>query len=80
MEEWTVIDSVEDSQIKEILEQEARLPDTEEDGKIKQNIQSVPIGYEVDTEQQGEYQYYCWNITCVPDTALNVDEFALYVG
>ena len=79
MEKWTVIDSVEDSQMKEILEQEARLPDTEEDGKLKQNIQSVPIGYGVDAENQGEYQYYCWNITYVPDTALNVDEFALYI-
>lgn len=65
MEEWTVIDSVEDSKIKEVLEQEEQV---------------VPVGYEVAAENQGEYQYYCWNITWVPDVALNVDEFALYVG
>lgn len=65
MEEWTVLDDIYDGKIEEV---------------IMQHDQVVPVGYEVDAENQGEYQYYCWNVTCVPNTALNVDEFALYVG
>lgn len=65
LKEWTVIDYVLDSGINDAVDW------------TPESI--VPMGYAVDASAQGEYQYYCWNITGVPDTALNVDEFALYV-
>ncbi len=65
LSQWTVLDYVFDSGIRDAVNGDSE--------------SIVPMGYAVDASAQGEYQYYCWNITCVADESVNVDEFALYV-
>lgn len=53
------------------------LLDSVYDGKIADE-DCVDNGYVIDEDCRGEYQYYCWYVSCVKEAAFQVSELSLY--